>query len=619
MPLIQSYPAAIRDLLYQASVGLITTRVVFEGRIKPLNAINPDGSQVYGVGYINSSIDFTEWLSPQGIRLDFQIPELPTGELTGKYLTSQVSISIINERGHWSVMQDGSIIDPDFIQDAFINISAEIGGQTIDLYRGRVIGNPEERFGETVFTIRDAAFDIIGKPVKFENLSPLQEYKIESGVFSMSYYEENGLRFYDGYVYFDYRGLPTPTVTNTNPEKITLQNIDLTSANVAATNSDIGKYRIEFYNSEGYILSGPGVDDFSGNVNQTLDTGFLRIEPGHWSRARIPGGGFFDFVDPTGTVIEFCICYTVSGNPITIIKRLIEHGIIGSWGNTPTESVSLPVDWDRLNDLELLFSGVTVYVSETNTDNEAFSLVSDAKPLSVKHLVENIAEHVGCYMTTNSKGQITLTNPYLDPGQTLHSISSDMISSHRFVGGKKKFDLIRVNYGFDILQDTYASQIIETTFNPVDYNPSNVYNPGDVVYFQGSYYRCVSPNPGGTFVLANFVLFTYTEHSFAYRYFKSDVSMRNIRVVFDEIKDKVFLSNQVVQANVVPQIGLTLKAGDKCEFQLSEHPKKTFPAEIVRASVVVGGNVQITAKRIEEPHRPTLHCTGNYCEGNYCR
>ena len=619
MPLIQSYPTAIRDLLYKASIGLITTRVTFEGRAKPLTSISANGMQNYGSGYVDTTIDLTEWLSLQGIRIDTQMPELPTGEMDGKYLISQVSVSIINERGHWSVMQDGSVIDPNFVQDAHINISAEIGGQSIALYRGRVIGYPEERFGETVFTIRDAAFDIIDKPVKFENLSPQQEYKIENNVFSMSYYTEDGLRFYDGYVYFDYRGLPTPTVTNTSPEKITLQNIDLTSTNVAATNSDLGKYRIEFYNHEGYILSGPNIDDFQGNVNQVLDTGFLRIEPTHWKRARIPGGGFFDFVDPTGTVIEFHVCYTVSGNPITLIKRLLEHGMIGSWGNAPTYSTALPIDWDRLNDLELLFHGVTVYVSETNTDNESFSLVSDSKPLSVKHLVEAIAEHVGCYMTADSQGRVTLTNPYIDPGQALHPLNSDMISSHRFIGGKRKFDLIRVNYGYDILQNTYASQLIDSSFAPTDYDPSKAYNPGDIVHYQSSYYRCISPNLAGAFVLSNFVLFQYNEHTFTYRFFKTGVSDRYVFVTFDETRNKIFLAHEIVQANVVPQIGLTLKAGDKCEFQLSEYPKKTFPAEIIRASVIVGGNVQITAKRIPTPYRPSLRCTGSYCEGNYCQ
>lgn len=606
MPHILSYNTTISDFLYREATGAIEPRVTMTCRAKYSISQNANGTHNFSSVYVRATIDITNRLDRSSpIRQVTKKPEVPTGSGTDTR-GANVQITLLNPDKYWAVTQTGAILDPDSITNAYIDVYLPLGGSEIKIYRGRVIGLPTEQRGKTIFTIRDAVADLIDIPVRWENISADQNTSVsETGILSVSAHTTaSGLRFYDAYTYFSYDGTPVPAVSNSKGDAVALLDIDFTTP--VLQSQEISQWEIEFLDAATYRLVGPNVPTVYGNVNNDLDFDFVKIPSSSW---QILG-------DPTGAKITFHTCYTVSGNPVTIMKRLIEHGFLQTWGSEPTEPTYLPVDWPTFNRLEKEFAGVTVYVSETNKDRSVYNL-GDQKPISVKNLVEWISEHIGSSLIVDDQGRISVTSIYKPPSKLIYDINSSMIESHSFTGNRKRFDLLNIRYGTDPISSGYNSETIFSDITVTEYDPTEDYDEGDVVKLNGIYWQNVVPNAAGSFIITNWVQFTPNTYNLNLRYFKTGASDIFVNALQCYYLPRIWSSYRQITCKVLTQFGITLRAGDVVRFDLDEQPARTFYAEIVKVSKVIAGEVSVTAQEIPEPSTAENWCEGDYCEGNY--
>ena len=607
MPHILAYGSAISDRLYREAAPNLSPRIEMTCRSKYSISETANGSHVWSSEYIRVTLDITDRVDSESpIRIITKKPEVPTGSGTDMR-GANVTLTILNPDTYWAVTQDGAILDPDSITNAYIDIFLPVGSTEIKVYRGRVIGRPSETRGKTTFTVRDAVADLVDIPLRWEKISQDQNTSINTyGTVSVSSHTTpSGLRFYDAYVYFDYTGLPSVSVTNSKGDAIGLRDIDFNT--IAVSSLDISKFEITFVAPETYRVTGPNIPAIIGSINEDFDSGFMKIPASAWDVVS----------DPTGAVISFQTCYTVSGNPVTIIKRIIEHAFLQTWGNEPTQPSFLPVDWDKFDRLEKEFDGVTVYVSETNKDPSVYNLLNDSKPTSVKNVVELISEHIGSSIIVDDFGRISITSVFLDPDELVYDVSSEMLVSHSFPGGNKRFNALTIGYGTDPISSSYNSETVFTNFIVSDYDPTQDYEEGDVIRLNSVYWQAVVPNPAGSFIITNWVKFTPNTKRINLRYFKSFTSDRMIQFLQCYILDRVFMSYDQIVAKVIPQFGIMFRAGDVVRFTLDEKPARTMYAEIVKVSKIIGGEVSITAQAIPDPVTPSNYCEGDYCAGNY--
>lgn len=608
MPHVLDLPSAVKDLLYSQAVPEIKTKIVMTFRGKAQIGATTTGAPILESGYRLIELDISERFSGnEPIRIVTKKPELPSGK-GNVSRGSNVRIAIINTDKVFSVAQDGAMIDPESVRNIRIKIYAKVGPSAeFQVYEGRVIGNPEEVQGKTIFTIRDAISDIVESPVRFENLSTLQStYVDEFGNLQSTNYETGGtykVRYYDAYTYLNYRGLPTPSV-KISGSSVYLKNIDFTSAQITSRAADISTYAIEFVSDTGYIFRAPNQPEVAGSINSDLKTDYCQILASYW---QVNG-------DPTGTKVEIQVYYTVSGNPISIIKRLIEHAFLNTWGNATTEPATLPVDWDTLNYLETVFDGFTIFLSETNPDPSVYSFTSSDDPISAKKLIDYISDHIGCYLITDSQGRVSMTNHFQSKTEVIHKINSDMVYSHKFIGNQKLYDVVGVKYGQS--EKSFHSEILFAKDSISDYDAANSYDPGQIVRYSGVYYQAINHNPIGSFVSSNFERFNATVYNFPLRYYKTGVSYRLLTNYESKIIQKIFDSHNKVSVEILPAFGLPMMAGDKVELDFSEGPVKNLYAEAVRVSGQVGEKAVATFHQIT-PQLLELYNSGNYDEGSY--
>ena len=611
MPHIYTYPQAVIDAIRLQGTPEQKVRVYFTGRMKYVTATAANGATTLSPDYRWTTLEITERIDA-GSPLSFftQKPSRPSG--SGKDMRgSNVRVVAINTDERFGVSQDGSIIDADTITACEINIQVEIGGVEIQLYKGRVIGFPEERAGKTIFTIRDAVADIVDKPLRWENISPLQEMRInEENVPEITYYESGSspysLSFFDAYTAFDQTGYPYSTL---RAGKATLKNIDFTGSTLETSGLDLGVFTIKFLSSVGYVVTGPNFPTTYGNVNDDLVTGAITILADDWV---IEG-------DPEGSEITFNTCYTVSGNPITLAKRLLEHGILGTWGNEPKEYDWLPIDWDKFNLLEKRHAGSPVFVSETNSTNEGFKPGAATKPVSVKNVVEWIMEHLGLSIITDDQGRISSTELYRTEADFLHPVTDDMIYEHYFPGGERKINIIKLQYGSSGQDQSYSAETVVTKLNIEVYDPAESYDIGNVVSLNAVYWICIVPNVAGAFIFNNWRIYDPQQHELKLKYFPKATGKYQVnKTVASHYLERIFSSHEKITCKVLSPIGVTFIAGDMVQFQISEQPAKTFYAELVSVTKIPGGDVSITAQRIQNlPRTYTGYDTGNWNEGVY--
>jgi hypothetical protein len=562
---------------------------------------NADGSINFGRGgYLSQELNLTARILNRDVVVKSRIPILPTnGGSTNN--EGDVAIQIANGFKYLGTIQDEAILDPDVIQDAEITIEAECGTMdALTIYKGRVVKAPTEEEGKTTFRTKAAWWDLIDKEIKLEyneqngfsansNTNPLYHLDSTRNLTIRGYTPASGgITFHHGISIWDDSGNLRSSVTNSKS-----QEVELLRVNFEENDDDepplLGKYTIRFYAYDATSGTGffevtmPDNRTYTGDTSSQFNEAWIEITPSYWN---VIG-------DPTDAEIEFYATYTVVGNPITIAKNLIYKALSSAWGDDPAEPTSLAVDWTKWAELEAYFNGVTVYVSETNEDNKVFNPFTDSKPLRAKDFIQRVLDHVGCQLTFNESGELSVNcSWYLLPTEQVYTYTTATLSagdtrkaSHSIEASGTKYDRMLVRYGL----------------NPIT---------GDF---------------SGRFVAVNSAAATPNTIEFAFPYFKRSKNDYDVQALQNTLWDIVQKAHVILKAKLKPNWGLPLLPGDKMAVNFTTAP--VLPNsntgrgqywQIFRVSKRIGGLCEIEAHEIPDPFVPLRGCFWELCADDLC-
>lgn len=562
----------------------ILPQIKLLAKMRGIQGVNADGSYQLGTGgFVTNDLDLSSFLLNNHVVIKSQIPVLPTnGGATNN--EGDVQIQIANSMKYVGAIQDEGILDSDSIQDAEVTISALCGNMdALPLYKGRVIRAPREEEGKTTFSTKAIMWEIIDVEAKLERavggqIAPLYYINTDGDLTSAGTSPSGkDITFYHGITIFDENGDLRSSVTNSKPSEIQLLRVDFQEFDDDFVT--LGKYTIKFTSSTQFVLTHPNNQQFTGSTTSHFDSGFVAIDSDYWN---IIG-------DPDGVEIEFYCSYTTKGNPITIVKNLLYKAFSDDWGNNPQEPASQSVDWDRFSDYETYFNSRTIYVSETNTDNSVFDPFSDNKPLRIRDFCQRILDHVGCQLTFNSSGQISMNcDWYLLPTetvplyQTAHTSSGDTRRpAHSIDSTGPKYNRMIAQYGFNLVTGDYSGRTTFTVAGTSKYNTLRVSFP----YFKKT---------------------------------KNDHDVSGLNCTLWEIAKN---ASSVLKMSLKPNWGLPVVPGDKIEVNLTTQPVLPNSVtgagqywQIHRVTKRVGGLVQIEAHMIPTPGVPLRLCEWVLCQ-----
>ena len=583
--------ASVNDLkanqaleLSHDGVAAILPEVKITAKARGIQSIAATGAYVFGTGgYVEQELDLSSYILNQHITIKSSIPFLPTN---GNPVDNQgdVRIQVNNGIHYLGALQEDAILDPDSIQDSIVVVSANCGSMdTLQLYRGRVIKAPQEQEGSTTFSTKSILWEIIDEPVSGEvaiggSIITVFAIDADDGTLQQLSYTPSGNRitFHHGITIFNEYGDLRSSVENTKRDQVDILRVDF-----VASNSEppiLGKYTIKFTSATDYTLTHPDKEQFTGNINTTLESGSVRILASYWD---VIG-------EPTDAEITFFCSYTVEGNPITIVKNLLYKGLSGDWGNDQSEPTTQSVDWDRFSQYETYFNSKTVYVSETNKDNSVFDPFQDGKPLRIRDFCQRILDHVGAQLTFNSEGQITMNcDWYLLPNEFVPTYQTAMLSAgdkragaHVIDASGPTYNRMVVKYGQNLLTGDYGGS---TTF--VDTSATNF-----------STLRVSLP------------------------YYKASKNDHDITAMNCTLWEIVKASSTILKMKIKPNWGLPVAPGDKFEVSLSTQPVlpntvtgKGQYWQIHQVSKRIGGIVEVEAHMVPRHGQPLLLCNWELC------
>jgi len=632
---------AQKAILYNPHVPKIGLRVVMRVQSKVWTSQNADGTYNFGTEYNSLEIDISSRIK-KPVRISTKKPIIANGK-GNQSRGANVQIFLANSDTYFATTQDGSILNPDQIQNSTIDIYSTFGGQELLMYSGRVIGTPSEKFGETILTIRDNMMGIVNRPLQVEN-NPNEAniYTDSKGelVIISNEYNSNGSRFtnYGVLSYFSESGRNVPAIENSDLDKVDLRKISVQPGIL-----NLGKYEIIFTGTRGFALTSPTNLTLTGNVDEDFFSSVVNIAETDWNIPKDTKNAIKYFMtregfeataipddrittdhnevaldDLSGTKITFYTCYTVSGNPISIVKDLLVRAFgtgagLSAWGSTII--FDRFVNWEQVDEIEKMFHGTNVYVSETNKDNSVFDPSSSNLPISYKNVIERILQHIGCFLIIDTSGKISISNPYLLENQKANIINSDMIQSHEFIGNQTKYESVKIRYGNDLISGGMSSESRFLNFVYEEYDPSKTYLPPQVVTLEGVLYQCIAKNDAGGFNLLNFQHFRANELEISFKYFKRGINDRDIEYLKCRILKEIWNQHIQLSMKVLPNHGLPLEVGDKLEFLFSWSPiKSSIFAELYSVNKQIGGDVVISAVKIEKPEHPKELCEMVICE-----
>lgn len=561
---------------------------------------NADGSITFGRnGYVSQSLNLTGRITNNDVVIKSQIPVFPTnGGRTNN--EGDVTIQIANGFKYLGTIQDEAILDPDTIQDAEITITAECGAMDeLSVYKGRVVHAPVEEEGKTTFRTKAIWWDIIDEEIKLEynestgfagNTNTTPRFHLDSSRnLTLSGYTPTGknITFHHGVTMWTESGELRSSVTNTKSQEIELLRVDWREDNDEPPL--LGEYRIKFYaynSSTGvgfFEVRMPDNRTYTGSTAAQFSESWIEITPSFWN---IIG-------DPTDAEITFFASYTVSGNPITIVKNLIYKALQNNWGDDPAEPVSLSVDWAKLTELENYFNGITVYVSETNDSNDVFDPFSGSKPLRAKDFVQRILDHIGCQLTFNELGELSINCAwYLLPTEQTYTYTtatlakgSERKAAHSISAAGPKYDRMQIRYGLNPLTGDYAGRFVAV--NSTAANPNTI----DIAF---PYYKIS----------------------------KNDYDVQTLQNTLWQIVQKAHVR---LKMSLKPNWGLPLAPGDKMAVNFTTQPVLPNAStgrgqywQIYRVSKRIGGVCDIEAHEIPDPFVPLRGCFWELCADDLC-
>ncbi|NIV12883.1 MAG: hypothetical protein GWN62_16860 [Aliifodinibius sp.] len=581
------------DALYRMSIGQIKPVVRFIGRALEVTGTHPGGAPIFGTNYVDIDLDISNRVRGK-ITVSMEKPRIANDDETG-IVVSEIGLDIINTDEYFAVTQTAAILSPADIDNAEIQIFARLEGVTdvVPIYRGRVISRPVESRGLCQFRIRDIGWNIIRKPMLHEFIdripvtilpgggvqypgnavSVVGQQGIDVDDFNLLSSERrvttpNGyIAFYSGIVTFSALGDPIVDVTNNDPSKIKIRTINIKNK------AKLGRYKLLFDGKHSFTLTYPDNSTYSGNLFEPFTSPAVDIPLAAWALSNInyTTGTFlqpsFD-VDARGVEIEFQVWYTVSGNPGTIIKNLIEKGLAENVGTLPNTGsgtnpyTQLRVDWPTFDEMEKRFADICVFVSETNKDNSVWERKTGNQPVSWLRIAQRVADHVASFIVIQPDGLITVKLPYIDDTTIYDLTTEEAITAHT-INPVDQFNYLSVQYAYDHSNNAYLVSADKDfrTFPEYEENRITVNAP----------------------------------------YFKGGVSKRQAEWLRDTLARHYYPTQVSLNITVTPQMGLTLLPGDKVQLISREQPRIETYAEIRKVDKTIGGTCNIEATPIDNP------------------
>lgn len=576
-------PAPIRNQLFTTAAGAITPALQLKTQSKVAIATGPDGVSTFSPNYWNVTWnDQHRLLANRPISISLRKPILPKdGTRENSITASEISVAFNNTDEHFATTQLGGILNPEYIEQTEIVLLANLGNSGIPfpMYRGTAVGLPEERAGETVLTFRNAMWNMITRPVLFERYGAGQVAQVNGGsyTFGTETVGAGQLVAFDAVVVFAEEGTPLTSATNSKPDDVSLQRVDIENGALP------GQYTIEFTTATDYRITFPNNEFFFGTTAATFtggNTGFgntwgpwaVRILPGYWSAVG----------DPTGAKIEFYVSWVARGNPITLVKNLLEKALLENWGQVPTQPATLPIDWSAFDAVEAAFAGYTVHVDVTNPNNDVWERKKGNRPVNCLALAQQIADHVACQITLDTFGFVSITAPGVFE-QGVYEISDGGnypgIISHRILP-QERFNFVQFRYGALSLSNNYSTVI------PYDLRQAATDLKQEVVI--------------------------------NLPFFKQGVNQWEADAISALYMDRVLRSFVRIELVLKPNWVLPILPGDRFRVRTSTQPRMDMVVEVYDVNKTLGGTGVVRAFRIQPPSKSSKFCQAKFCQAKFC-
>lgn len=605
-------PQIYQETLNRANTALISAKVLLYIRGYKIVSLLGGIFQYDINDKENHCFDVTKAIKNDKVIINKSIPELPTFDGAGSITQySNVKLQLQKLFGDfWQYVGQGAGIT-DLITSS-VEISAVCENMPdLPLFKGTIRTAPDEDYDTVTFDVRASLWDIVGKELQTNQYNTAAFTVPGSGVVTETVNTYLGvttpdqdITYHCPIIMFDELGQSKVLVKASDAASVDLLQVTQQYAKPAK----LGKYSLKWLNDTSVefttpttgttVLTHPSIMA-TGTLSLTLPT-LLADAVGIYNISLYVVNPVMPlpFTEIKGKTVDFWFSYTVEGNPISIVLDLLVRTITGNWNTATAITLDpvLPIDYVIFQEYENLFNFTRLYVSEWNDNNDVYSYKNDTKPIQSKNIAQKILDHIGCQLTYNTEGKISLNSNwfYVAPIQlwSLGSIhcgarGNGFTPSHSIKAGKeyKRFELF---YGYNNMTKNAAGHAVE-------------FAPDALVGIYG-----VNDKPA---------TFTVT-----LPYYKVGVSDLIIAAITQYLWKWVQLSHIRLSANVLPQHGLSLEPGDKFMAKFDTSPilpnidkdwGKYFM--IYSISKAIGGEVQIECIATPEPIIPSQWCDAKWC------
>jgi len=555
---ISQLPQPLSGLLTYAGIDI---RPVVWIEVVTLTA-NPNGS--FGPTYSRYRFEITDRLlnTPS---IQMERPRWPNDGGEDKPVAStECTIELDNSDAKFGVAQTGSILRGEDIEQSHIDIYADVEGNLVNWFSGRVVGRPTEIAGKTTFSVIGYLWECIRKPVKYENFGTVS--RLVMGILrnetqtvagtdtylspTTVHVDAVGQHFciHHGLIAFDGGGRAVTRLNRSGGATIALQSLRIGNA------ADLGKYTIRFNSPKSFVLLTPRNAAYTGSIRSGLPADSpIQISASDWNGN-----------DGTGIEIEFWVSWSAVGNGIAMAYHLLEKGLLDNWGILPG-NLAAKIDAPGFTYWARRFEGLTLHVDATNADNGVFEGKGNNRPLEYGGLVNKILSHYQCSLTMLVDGTISITSPYIDDRPAYpHSTAEATVSDYVTLEGGDTINYITVQFGGD---------------------PSGG--------FAAPIYIDLNPNAEQR-----------VEKVFSLPFAKVGIGSRFAQWWEQTMVRRMMLKQTLVKYDLEAGHGLLINAGDRITVQSNVLPVINQRCEIVSVSRQLGEGASVVAAMVQDGEGP---------------
>jgi len=544
----------LKEILFNNVVQDLKTRVWFKGRARVATITN--GFPVFTGGFQDVFFELSNRVLGD-ITLSLSRPFLPLQGSENSIKATQIKVQVQNTDGFIATTQDGAVIDPDSIEGGTIYVSLGFDStlDEFDLFTGRIIGLPTEERGKTIFQVRDTIWEGIKTPLQFENYGningKIQESREVNGALINTVVTLENPRGFDyealaGYALYGEDATIITAVSNSDVDTIGLDKLTIKNA------ADLGRYFIEFVDDTEFRVTHPDNTILYGNIDDDFESDFLLIKAVDWdakvAKAVIVGLDTETiFVASREVKIEIQVYWSASGNPVSIIKNLIEKGLAQNWGDEPglgATTSNQRVAWSTFDELEVRFDGYEVFVSVTNGDNKVFERRAGNKPINAITLAQEVARHIASAIVIDNNGMITISGPFVYDS-TLHPLDDDFAIMKHKVTGIKRSNFVITKYGYNDLANTYG----------LDTENQDLRQNTDI---------------------------EFEELTFSFPFYKAGINDNQVQLVRDLFIDRIVRNPVQIEATIKRNFAITMIPTDRFQLDTATQPKLSGIFEVFK-------------------------------------